>query len=170
MHPRLLVRTGLRSLCDLGHELGGSMLEHHCSWGGSRASRAMGSFSTCSSVPGAGSCCWHHTPSCSTCSAEPLLRSGIKDRKYSSGWSKAPTTPGTECRRNSQRTPEGLVQGSCFYYRVIQDWIFNVCEQQMVLTPSIVEPCQETAPSVVGCVLPYSWLCASFQTQTCHVF
>lgn len=51
-----------------------------CSWGGSRASRAMGSFCMCSSVPGAGSCCWHYTLSCS-CSVELLLRRGTKDRK-----------------------------------------------------------------------------------------
>lgn len=149
---------GLRCLCGLGHELGKVHAGDHCSWGGSRASRAMGSFCTCSSVPGAGSCCWHHTPSCSTCSIEPLLTSDTEDRKYSSGWSEAPTTPGTECRRNSQRTPEGSVQASCFYYRVIQDWIFNVCEQLMVLSPSALNPGRNLLLAVVGCVLPCSWL------------
>lgn len=93
-------------------------------------------------------------PSCSTCSVEPLLRSGTKDRKYRSCWSKAPATLGTECRRNSQRIPEGLMQASCFHYRVIQEWIFNVCEQQMVLNPSAVKPLL----AGVGCVLPCSWL------------
>ena len=105
----------------------------------------------------------HLVPAISACAAQGLgaavgttpqllhlllepLRSGTKDRKHSSGWSKDPTTPGTECtecRRNSQRTPESLVQASCCCcYRVIQEWIFNVCEQQMVLSTSVVKSWQ----------------------------
>lgn len=94
--------------------LGRSMLE-------SCASRAMGSSACAAQCQGLGA-----APGTTPCPVEPLLRSGTKDRKYSSGWSKAPTTPGTECRRNSQRIPEGIVQASCFYYRVSQEGIFNV--------------------------------------------
>lgn len=127
------VRTGLRCLC--GHGLETTAHGEHL----------VPATSACAAQCQGLGAAVGTTPQLLQLLLEPLLRSGTKDRKHSSGCSKDPTTPGTECtecRRNSQRTPENLVQASCCCYRVIQEWIFNVCEQQMVLSTSVVKSWQ----------------------------
>lgn len=126
---------------------------NHCSWGRSCASRAMGSFCMRNSVPGAGSCCWHHTPCCSTYSLEPLLRRGTKDRKYSSGQSKAPTLQVLSVGG----TLKGLQRASCRPVVFITGWsksgflmcVSSICSKTLAVKPLL---------AVVGCVLPCFWL------------